>query len=749
MEHDTLRRSEELRQTDALFNESYDDDADFSFDDRNIQSKRMEDMTIADLPDSEREKVSRLVEKLVSLGREQEELVADLAYERSRHANEIEASNQKLLQRCCQFEQEKGQLEVQLTDANRKHRSHLSLLHLYQVSLEKHVVDNAAMNEALAVAATGGTVGINPSAYIGTDVTERERELKETIRRMEVLSRSQQAMIETMQSAHQKANAAHQITVADLSFNVLKLTGADDKLRDCESRLAQALMTKSDIPTQSDNSMKQKQHLITMERACEGMARQLTEMTLRLEEKEDQIRFLTRGTERNRGSVMMLNSSSNIASAGILSASISSTATEISAEHHASPSSIFKFLAVNREGGESWVEKDDKAYSRHDSNMRQKEAIEHDADSMKYLHPSGTIIQRGKDEGRERKEDGIAFTLSSSLGSKGELLGDARSTKSWTSLDTHNITDLRANSPMLSHSPRREAGARMRSERRSDHRDVAQYNQDINTTGRHSSGEGVSLNLHEENHNSRVKKKKPPFPIQTHPLPSSAANGKSLSQFGESSSGWRSASPQRGKLRIQGSPLSGSVDDVSQDSNDGHTLRKSSMKKGNQRDQQRQVGKKEHADFRSEVSSSSYLNARTQGQMSSPSQRGYIASVSSATERKGAPSSSVKLSLSHAQQPRRQTMRCSDGELPHPTYQQPIRNNRVSSHGNIPTVNGAMNHVLPSSVAADREKRRGQEGVNSTAKTRDKEKERNNNFSFFDGERDGYDPQLFDLLDSM
>jgi hypothetical protein len=43
---------------------------------------RREDMTIADLPDSEREKVSRLVEKLISLGREHEELIADLAYER-------------------------------------------------------------------------------------------------------------------------------------------------------------------------------------------------------------------------------------------------------------------------------------------------------------------------------------------------------------------------------------------------------------------------------------------------------------------------------------------------------------------------------------------------------------------------------------------------------------------------------------------------------------------------------------------
>ena len=742
MEDDTLRKSE-----DALFDESFDDDADFSFDDRNRQSNRMEEMTIADLPDSEREKVSRLVEKLVSLGREQEELVADLAYERSRHANEIETSNQKFLQRCCQFEQEKGQLEVQLTEANRKHRSHLSLLHLYQVSLEKHVVDNAAMNDSLAVAATVGAVSINHSSYIGTDVTERERELKETLSRMEVLSRSQQAMIETMQSAHQKTNAAHQITVADLSFTVLKLTGADDRLRDCESRLAQALMTKSDTLTQSYSSTQQKQYLVTMERACELMARQLTEMTTRLREKEDQIRLLIRGADRNSGSVLMLNSSSNIASGGILSSSISSTATEISAEHHASRPRIFDFLAPNQEGKESWVEKEDPAFSKHNWNMRQKEVIEHDADPTKHLYPGSTVIQRGKGEGRDRNEDGIAFTLSSSLGSKGELLGDARSTKTWTSCVTHDIANLHPNSPTLSNSPRREAGARERIQRRSDHKDVAQCIPNITATGRHSNGENVSLNLHEESYDGRVKKKKPPFP-RTHPLPSSAANGKALSQSRQSNSDWGSTSSHRGNLQIQASPVSSSVDDVSQESNDGHPLRKSHMKKGNDRDHQKQVGKREHADFRNDVPSSSYLDVRIQGQTNSPSPRAYIASVSSATERKAAPSSSVKMSQSQAQQQlRRQAVRRFDGELPYPTYQLPIRNNRASSHGNIPTVNGTMNQTLHSSVAGDREKGRGQEGDNSTARAREKEQVKKK--SFFDGERDGYDPQLFDLLDSM
>ena len=162
------------------------------------------------------------------------------------------------------------------------------------------------------------------------------------------------------------------------------------------------------------------------------------------------------------------------------------------------------------------------------------------------------------------------------------------------------------------------------------------------------------------------------------------------------------------------------------------------------------MGKREHADFRSDVPSSSYLNVRTQGQTNSPSPRGYIASLSSAAEKKAAPTPSLKISQSHAQQQlRRQTVRRLDGELPYPTYQLPIRNNRASSHGNIPTVNGTMNQTFHSSVAGDREKGRGQEGDNSTARARDKEKELITKKSFFDGERDGYDPQLFDLLDSM
>jgi hypothetical protein len=74
----------------SVHNEDNNKDDDDNDDDHDAESNlnesqqlfRREDMTIADLPDSEREKVSRLVVKLISLGREHEELIADLAYER-------------------------------------------------------------------------------------------------------------------------------------------------------------------------------------------------------------------------------------------------------------------------------------------------------------------------------------------------------------------------------------------------------------------------------------------------------------------------------------------------------------------------------------------------------------------------------------------------------------------------------------------------------------------------------------------
>lgn len=60
------------------------------------QPGRPRSITIADLSEEEKSKVTRLVDKLVSLGKEHEETIATLSRERSRHAAEIDAANRAL-----------------------------------------------------------------------------------------------------------------------------------------------------------------------------------------------------------------------------------------------------------------------------------------------------------------------------------------------------------------------------------------------------------------------------------------------------------------------------------------------------------------------------------------------------------------------------------------------------------------------------------------------------------------------------
>ena len=749
MQDGTLRRSDETRQTDSLFNESFDEDADYSFDERNHQSYRMEDMTIADLPDSEREKVSRLVEKLVSLGREQEELVADLAYERSRHASEIETSSQKLQQRCRQFEQEKGQLEEKLAEANGKQRYNLSLLHLYQVSLEKYVVDNVAMSEALAAASTGGSVGTGRSLHTmtGPDGTEREservRELKATISRMEVLSRSQQAIIETMQSAHHKTTAAHQMTVDDLSLTVLKLSSADERLRDCESQLALALATKSDSVAQSHNMIQQKQYLGTMERACEGMARQLAEMTLRLEEKENQIRVLSGIVGKSSESPMMLNHLEYAASARFLSASISSTATEIAAEHHTFRPSILKSFTMNRM----------KESRKDEGEIAHQDTFPLDIDAVNSLRTSSTKMQKDRDRERERIEDDLALALGNRLGQKEEFRSDASVRKSWTSIDDRHVTDQRPISPTLSNSPRREAKARITSGSISGQRDLAQYDSDEDAARMRSNGGGSNHNMFEESSTGRARNRPPPSPFPTRPVSASATSERSLPRSNQSSDNWGAASPQSKKELARGLSSPDTAADMSaEDFPTFHCRKRMDTARGGSKAQQRQSGKKERPEHRVELPSPSYMNTRTHNQTSGTTHQSYIASPFSATERKSVPSSSsLRLSQSHTQQARRQAERSFVDGLPYSNYQPPSRVHRPPTQGSILTINGAINYPLHSAVAVEREKqgRRRQEGEVSTVIARDKVKERDKSYLSFDGERDGYDLQLFDLLDTM
>ena len=248
---------------------------------------KREDITISDLPDSERDKVSRLVDKLVSLGREQEELVADLAYERSRHANEIETSSQLLLKYQSEFGQEREQLKEQLAEVHAKHRSGLRLLHLYQVSLENFVKDNGALKDALVTRAVIRDGSSKPNSGGRNDSGESisEQEFRGLVPRLEAFTRTQQAIIDATQSANAKLAAENQVAKLELISCRVALSLADESLAVTKKKLAALIETHSAAPQQLQNES-------SMEMACEGMARQLAEMAAKVEERNSVIKVM-------------------------------------------------------------------------------------------------------------------------------------------------------------------------------------------------------------------------------------------------------------------------------------------------------------------------------------------------------------------------------------------------------------------------------------------------------------------------
>ena len=271
-------------------------DGNFSEDVYQQHLFKREDITISDLPDSERDKVSRLVDKLVSLGREQEELVADLAYERSRHANEIETSSQLLLKCQSEFGLEREQLQEQLAEIQAKHRSGLRLLHLYQVSLENFVKDNGALKDALVTRAVirDGSSKPNSGGRNESGESISEQEFRELVPRLEAFTRTQQAIIDATQSANAKLAAENQVATLELISCRVALNEADESLAVTKKQLAALIETQSAIPEQLQNES-------SMEMACEGMARQLAEMAAKVEERNSVIKVMQVQIQQQQG----------------------------------------------------------------------------------------------------------------------------------------------------------------------------------------------------------------------------------------------------------------------------------------------------------------------------------------------------------------------------------------------------------------------------------------------------------------
>ena len=148
-------------------------------------------LTIADLPEAEKARITHLASRLMSLGREHEETMSDLSNERARHATEIDTADRKL---GAADDKLVAQSEVICT-LQEQRASALSLLQQYQQRLEDYAEEVRAGKRS------------------EQDLAHKARAAEEHVAQLERILDSQRASLEGMEAANETAKAAFKETI--------------------------------------------------------------------------------------------------------------------------------------------------------------------------------------------------------------------------------------------------------------------------------------------------------------------------------------------------------------------------------------------------------------------------------------------------------------------------------------------------------------------------------------------------------
>jgi len=154
-----------------------------------------EGLTIADLPEQEKSRITHLVDKLISLGREHEETMSCLSNERARHASEIDAANRRIENELGVVDSKLMQQSETIQQLQEQRAAAFSLLKQYQARLEGYEAASRVQSKA-----DEGSV-------------QRESELVGQVGRLEHVIEKQRASIDDMEVASASAKKAFQETL--------------------------------------------------------------------------------------------------------------------------------------------------------------------------------------------------------------------------------------------------------------------------------------------------------------------------------------------------------------------------------------------------------------------------------------------------------------------------------------------------------------------------------------------------------
>ena len=152
-------------------------------------------LTIADLPEAEKARITHLVDRLMTLGREHEETMSSLSHERARHAAEIDAANRRIEEELGVADEKVLQQSETIIQLQEQRAAAFSLLKKYQARLESYEADTRLRSRSAEEAA------------------QKAAQLAAQVDKLETLVQKQRSSIDEMEAASTTTKKTFQDTL--------------------------------------------------------------------------------------------------------------------------------------------------------------------------------------------------------------------------------------------------------------------------------------------------------------------------------------------------------------------------------------------------------------------------------------------------------------------------------------------------------------------------------------------------------
>lgn len=378
----------------------------------------MSALTIADLPLAEKARITGLVDRLMSLGREHEETMSHLSNERARHATEIDAANRRIEEELGIVDSKLLQQSETIQQLQEQRASAFAMLRQYQARLEKYADDLQLKDKA------------------EVEQSLKLKMLEDNISQLEKVIENQRMSIDGIESANLSAKKAFKET----------LEIAEDRCR----------RASEEITVLSEDAKKSERRCHGLETAVSGFTKQISSMKKAAAAKDEQISELLKVVESSRlaldhakaeveaSRAAALASASAPSSSSLLPKSSSSKkwmrpAHALASSRTSSEMLLFDTMDLNTEGestdaGKSGTSKEErKARKKKRILTARKPLLSKDAEH-EPIPPHVSITKESTTTVRRHPWDVVLVNSRGSSGSSSKTIQDALLTKKRTNL---------------------------------------------------------------------------------------------------------------------------------------------------------------------------------------------------------------------------------------------------------------------------------------------------------------------------